>query len=808
MATATFKSISTTSISDSTGQQFTVVVEMDEAAFQSAGYNFYFDKLHGTITATNQGTTQNGSLYDVTFSIIIDAAYAYGSGYDGTLTFESVDSSNNVIASCTTTIHVNDITPKVNASIPSPVTTGNNFTATISMVDQSTVASATYTPDCVSGTWTISPLTNFSVTLTSPTITSSTYYAPSVTITPKSGYGTTKTVKFSQRVDEKPPVITFSAPASVNEGKPFAVSASATSTATVDHIDVTFNGVTSTISSNSGSVSLTAPSTSGSNKLYNLNITAYDKHTAPDWGIYYITSSKTTTVNVIESVPTVSITSVPSSVSESTPSNPSTFSVSVSASDDSGIDHTDITFNGTTKTVSGTSGSVSFTAPSTSGSNSSATISAKTYAKDGGTATASKTITITEIVPTVSITSIPSSIIETTPSNTSTFNVTVSASDDSGIDHINVSISGSSATVNGSSGTATLTAPSVNGSNTPFTVTATAHSKDGGTATATASITVTESAPTVSITSLPSSVNESTPSNSSTFSVSASASDDSGIDHITVSISGSSANISGGSGSATLTAPSTSGSNATYTVTATAYANDGGTASTSHSITVIERGASVTVNSCPSSVGEGKTFSVKASGSDDSGIDHISYTFNGTTKTGSSGSYVSFTAPRTSGSNKNYTMTITAHANDGNTATTSRTITVVESQASITSCTYKDKARSGGKLDITVNATDDSGIDHIEIDYHGTIYTGSNNTPITIKCIRTNKKITDSFMAKAVASDGNSVSATYSFILLPGMSLDKLFVARYIGLDATRIIFGGGPMVMLGKKLIGSGRLI
>src|SRR3989441_6889872 len=285
----------------------------------------------------------------------------------------------------------------------------------------------------------------------------------------------------SVTVNDLAPTVTVSAPASANEGSPVTVTVTASDDEAISKTCVNFGDSSS---------SCTAPfthtySTGGAaSKAFTITANATDAAG--------LTSTATASITINDLAPTVTV-SAPASANEGSP-----VTVTVTASDDEAISKTCVNFGDS---------SSSCTAPfthtySTGGAASKAfTITANATDAAGKTGSATTSITINDLAPTVTV-SAPASANEGSP-----VTVTVTASDDEAISKTCVNFGDSS-----SSCTAPFTHTYSTGgaASKAFTITANATDAAGMTATATTSITINDLAPTVTVTA-PATANEGSP---------------------------------------------------------------------------------------------------------------------------------------------------------------------------------------------------------------------------------------------------------------------------------------------------------
>src|SRR5256712_11596387 len=344
----------------------------------------------------------------------------------------------------------------VNAPTPNPANEGATVTVTWTVTGSSITASCISWGDGASlcglvGITTLSHVYNVgSVAQKIFTIT--------VNATNSAGTGSGTN---SVTVNDLAPTVTVSAPASANEGSPVTVTVTASDDEAISKTCVNFGDSSS---------SCTAPfthtySTGGAaSKAFTITANATDAAG--------LTSSATTSITINDLAPTVTV-SAPASANEGSP-----VTVTVTASDDEAISKTCVNFGDS---------SSSCTAPfthtySTGGAASKAfTITANATDAAGLTSSATTSITINDLAPTVTV-SAPASANEGSP-----VTVTVTASDDEAISKTCVNFGDSS-----SSCTAPFTHTYSTGgaASKAFTITANATDAAGLTSSATTAITI------------------------------------------------------------------------------------------------------------------------------------------------------------------------------------------------------------------------------------------------------------------------------------------------------------------------------
>ena len=333
---------------------------------------------------------------------------------------------------------------------------------------------------------------------------------------------------------------------------------------------------------------------------------------------------------------------------------PSTLvTVTGTASDDVGVDMVELSLDGTNYVLATGTTSWSGTVTLTEGSN---TIFARGTDTAGNTATVSVAVTVDTANPTVAITSPADGAIL----NSTLVTVTGTASDDVGVDNVELSLDGTTyvlATGTTSwSGTPTL----AEGSNTIF---ARATDTSGNTATVSIAVTVDTANPTVAITSPA----DGATLDSTSVVVSGTASDDVGVEKVELSLDGTNYIVATGTTSWSGTMTLSEGPN---TIFARATDTSGNTATVSIAVTVdtlnptAVAGEDQTVNA-----GAMASFDASAS-SDDVAIVSYEWDFgDGTTGTGETTTHI-YTDPGT------YTATLTVRDAAGNADTDVLIVTV------------------------------------------------------------------------------------------------------------------------------------
>jgi hypothetical protein len=306
--------------------------------------------------------------------------------------------------------------------------------------------------------------------------------------------------------------------------------------------------------------------------------------------------------------------------------------------------------------ISGTGSTVTWTAPATFGIY---TVTAIVRDGNGGTATRSVSITVTNRNPQISsLTATPATVVT---GGNSTIGCTASDPDGDALTYSWIYTGGS---ISGSGNTVTWTAPSTPG---VYTVTVIVSDGKGGAVTRSISITTTNHNPQISsLTATPTTVV--TGGNST---IRCTASDPDG-DTLTYSWIYAGGSISGSGNTVTWTAPSAFGM---YIVTAIVSDGKGGTATQSVSIAVTNNNPPQisSLTATPTTVVTGGNSTIRCTASDPNG-DTLAYSW---TCTGGSisgtGSTVTWRAPSTAGT---YTVTVIVSDGKGGTATRSVSITV------------------------------------------------------------------------------------------------------------------------------------
>jgi len=305
--------------------------------------------------------------------------------------------------------------------------------------------------------------------------------------------------------------------------------------------------------------------------------------------------------------------------------------------------------------ISGTGGTVTWTAPSAFGIY---TVTATVADGNGGTATRSVNISVTNRNPEISsLTATPATVV--TGGNSI---VKCTASDPDG-NTLVYSWTYTGGSISGTGSTVTWTAPATPGI---YTLTAIASDGKGGTATRSISITATNRNPQISsLTATPVSV---VTGGSST--VKCTASDPDG-DTLTYSWIYAGGSISGTGSTVTWTAPSTFG---IYIVTAIVSDGKGGTATQSVSIAVTNNNPQISsLTATPATLVTGGNSTIRCTASDPDG-DTLAYswTYTGGSISGT-GSTITWTAPATAGT---YTVTVLVSDGKGGNVTRNVSITV------------------------------------------------------------------------------------------------------------------------------------
>jgi hypothetical protein len=305
--------------------------------------------------------------------------------------------------------------------------------------------------------------------------------------------------------------------------------------------------------------------------------------------------------------------------------------------------------------ISGTESTVTWTAPATFGIY---TVTVTVRDSNGGTATRSVSITVTNHNPEISNLVATPATVGTGGSAT----IGCTASDPDG-DTVTYSWTYTGGSISGTGSTVTWTSPATPGI---YTLTAIVSDGKGGTATRSISITATNRNPQISsLTATPASV---VTGGSST--VKCTASDPDG-DTLTYSWIYAGGSISGTGSTVTWTAPSTFG---IYIVTAIVSDGKGGTATQSVSIAVTNNNPQISsLTATPATLVTGGNSTIRCTASDPDG-DTLAYswTYTGGLISGT-GSTITWTAPSTAGT---YTVTVIVSDGKGGNVTRNVSITV------------------------------------------------------------------------------------------------------------------------------------
>ncbi len=434
--------------------------------------------------------------------------------------------------------------------------------------------------------------------------------------------------------------------------------------------------------------------------------------------------------------PTVTISSP---VSGSTV-NTATVTVSGTATDAVGV--TSLTVNGAPVTItSGTSISYSTTVTLVSGLNT-ITVVAKDAAGNSGTATA--TITLDNILPTVSITSPTNGQIVSTP----TITVSGTASDNVGV---------TSLTVNGApvtlvAGAYSTTVTLVSGSNT---ITVVAKDAAGNSRTATVTVTLDNTKPAVTITSPVSGSTVNTP----TVTVSGTATDAVGVTSLTVN--GNPVTITPGTSvSYSTTVTLVSGLN-TITVVAKDAAGNSGTATSTVTFTPPDTTAPTVTITSPTNGQIISTQTVTVSGTATDAVGVTSLTVNGTPVTITPGTSVSYSTAVTLKAGSNI-ITVIAKDAAGNSGTA--TVTVTFNPPDITAPTVTITSPVSGTtvntsaVTVSGTATDSVGVTSLTVNGAPVTFTPGTSVSYSTSVTLVSGLNTITVVAKDAA--GNSGTAT------------------------------------------------
>ena len=492
----------------------------------------------------------------------------------------------------------------------------------------------------------------------------------------------------------------------------------------VNHIGYYWDSASSTTPVYSTSASISVPSSTGSHTLH-----IYAKDNMNNWDgwktyTYTIasTSSSDTTAPKLTASPKAGTIDAGSTIT-------------VTASDDSGINHIGYYWDSSSSTSTVSSSSASITAPTSTGSH-----TLYVYAKDNSSnynSTGWKYYTYTV--------SSSSSTDTTAPSLTASpkagtidagSTITVTASDDSGINHIGYYWDSSSSTTPVYSSSVSITAPTSTGSHTLYV-----YAKDNSsnynntgwkyyTYTVSSSSSTDTTAPTLTL----------SPSSGTVAvgdTITAKASDDnSGVNHIGYYWDSASSTTPVYSTSVSISVPSSTGSHTlhiyakdnmnnwdgwkTYTYTVSSGSSSDTTAPT------------LSVNPSSGTISAGSTISVTAS--DSSGINHIGYYWDSASSTTPVYSTsASITAPTSTGSHILYVYAKDNSSNYNNTGWKYYTYTVSTSSSTDTTAPTITITPTTTKIDISdrvrIRAADTSGIKYVYYKWgvDGTVSTVNND---------------------------------------------------------------------------------
>ncbi|MBL8814305.1 MAG: PKD domain-containing protein, partial [Planctomycetaceae bacterium] len=311
--------------------------------------------------------------------------------------------------------------------------------------------------------------------------------------------------------------------------------------------------------------------------------------------------------------------------------------------------------------------------------------------EDGGTTSTTQTITVSNIAPTPTIDSISATRLEGTA-----ISFAGSATDPAGANDTLTYVwnfGDGSATVTGASASHVFT------DNGTYVITLTVSDEDGGTTSTTQTITVSNIAPTPTIDSISATRLEGT-----AISFAGSATDPAGANDSLTYV------WNFGDGSATVTGASAShvfADNGTYVITLTVSDEDGGTTSTTQTITISNVAPTPTIDSISATRLEGTAISFAGSATDPAGAnDALTYVWNfgdgSATVTGASASHV-FT------DNGTYVITLTVSDEDGGTTSTTQTITVSNVAPTPTIDSISATRLEGTSISFAGSATDPAG---------------------------------------------------------------------------------------------------
>ena len=425
-------------------------------------------------------------------------------------------------------------------------------------------------------------------------------------------------------------------------------------------------------------------------------------HTYDDNGSYTVTvkvtdkdggsGSNTFSVAVANVAPTASITGAPASSPEGT-----AISLGSTVTDPSHADTTagftyawSVTKNGNPYGSGGSLASFSFT-PDDNGTY---VVSFSATDKDHGTGTDQKTITVTNVAPTASITGAPGS----SPEGTA-ISLGSTVTDPSSVDYAAGFTYAWSVTKNGNpygAGGSAATFSFTPNDNASYVVTLTATDKDGGVGTDSKTITVTNVSPTASITGAPATSPEGT-----AISLGSTVTDPSSVDTAAGFTYAWSVTKNGnpyGAGGSAAGFSFTPDDNGTYVVTFSATDKDGGVGNDSKTITVTNVAPAVTAPANQSS-NEGENHSFSLGSFSDPGVNDNPWAVDvnwgdGSTHTtfnaASQGAIAAQSHTYIDGAPTTYTVTVKVTDKDHDSDSQTFTVTVANVSPTITSFTGTD----------------------------------------------------------------------------------------------------------------------
>jgi len=428
-------------------------------------------------------------------------------------------------------------------------------------------------------------------------------------------------------------------PASIARGEASSLTCEA-SDPDGDTLTYSWTSTGGSISGTGSTVTWTAPATVGT---YTVTVSVSDGKEG--------TATRSVSITVTNRNPEISgLTATPSTVDSGGSST-----IKCTASDPDGDTLIFDSWTCTGGSISGTGGTVTWTAPSTFGIY---TVTVTVRDGNGGTVTRSVGITVTNHNPEISILAATPTSVVTGGSST----VKCTASDPDG-DTVTFSWTYTGGSISGTGSTVTWTAPATPG---VYTVTAIVSDGKGGTVTRSISITSTNRNPQISsLTATPAIV---VAGGSSIVICTASDADGDTLTYSWIYAGGS---ISETGSTITWTAPATFG---IYTITAIVSDGKGGTATQSVSIAVTNHNPVISgLTATPATVVTRGNSTIRCTASDADG-DTLAYswTYTGGSISGT-GSTITWTAPATAGT---YTVTVIVSDGKGGSATRNVSITV------------------------------------------------------------------------------------------------------------------------------------